>query len=82
MFSNKVRVLRVLRGKIVIGWVVDPVIWIVKGDFPQRGIPVIGVLFAEGSYKGPRRGFFTRCGKPTDFRESKFELGMVEREPF
>ncbi len=82
MFSNKVRVLRVLRGKIVIGWVVDPMIWIIKGDFPRRGIPVIGVLFAEGCYKGPRRGFFTRCGKVTDFRECEFELGVIKGESF
>ncbi len=82
MFSNKVRVLRVLRGKIIIGWVVDPVIWIIKSDFPRRGIPVIGVLFAEGCDKGPRRGFGIRSGKTTDFRESKFKLGVVEGESF
>ncbi len=82
MFSNKVRVLRVLRGKIVIGWVVDLVIWIVKSDFPRRGIPVIGVLLAESCYKGPRRGFFTRSGKAMDFRECKFKFGVVEGESF
>jgi len=50
LFSNKVQVLRVLRGKIVIGWIVDSMVWIVKSDFPRRGIPVIGVFFAEGCY--------------------------------
>jgi len=74
--------LRVLRGKIVISWVVDLVIWIVKSDFPRRGIPVIGVFFAEGGYKGPRRGFFTRSGKTTDFREHKFKLDVIEGESF
>ena len=82
MFSNKVRVLRVLRGKIVVGWVVDPMIWIIKSDFPRRGIPVISVFFAEGCYKGPRRGFFTRSGKAMNFREGKFELGVIEGELF
>jgi len=74
--------LRVLRGKIIIGWVVDPVIWIIKSDFPRRGIPVIGVLFAEGCDKGPRRGFFTRSGNATDFRKRKFKLGVIEGESF
>ncbi len=43
---------------------------------------MISVLFAEGCDKGPRRGFFTWGGKTTDFRESKFKLGVIEREPF
>ncbi len=63
-------------------WVIDPMIRVVKGDFPQRGIPVIGVFLAKGCYKGPRRGFFTRGGKATDFRESKFKLGVIKGEPF
>jgi len=74
--------LRVLRRKIVIGWVVGSMIWIVKSDFPQRGTPMIGVLLAEGCDKGPRRGFFTRSGNATDFRESEFKLGVVEGESF
>jgi len=82
LFSNKVRVLRVLRGKIVIGWVGDPVIWIIKSDFPRRGIPVVGVFFAEGCDKGPRRGFGIRSGQTTDFRECEFELGVIEEESF
>ena len=82
MFSNKVRVLRVLRRKIVVGWVVDPVIWIIKGDFPRRGIPVVSVFFAEGCYQGPRRDFFTRSGQATNFREHEFKLGVVEGESF
>jgi len=57
-------------------------VWIVKGDFPRRGIPMVGVFFAEGCYKGPRRGFFTRSGKATDFRESEFELGVIKGELF
>ncbi len=63
-------------------WVIDPMIWVVKGDFPRRGTPMVGVFFAEGCYKGPGRGFFTRSGKATNFRESKFKLGMVEGESF
>ena len=82
MFLNKVQVLGVLRREIVVGWVVDPVIWIIKSDFPRRGIPVVGVFFAEGCYKGPRRGFFTRSGKAMDFREGKFKLDMIEGESF
>jgi len=74
--------LRVLRGKIIIGWVVDPMIWIVKSDFPRRGIPVISVFSAEGCDKGPRRVFGIRSGKTTDFRERKFKLGVVEGESF
>ncbi len=54
MFLNKVQVLRVLRRKVVVGWVVDLMIWIIEGDFPQRGIPVVGVFLAEGCYQGPR----------------------------
>jgi len=57
-------------------------IWIVKGDFPRRGIPMVGIFLAEGCYKGPRQGFFARSGKATNFRESKFKLGVIEEEPF
>ena len=74
--------MRVLRGKIVVGWVVDPMIWIVKSDFPRRGIPVISILFAEGCDKGPRRGVCIRSGQATDFREGEFELGVVKGESF
>jgi len=58
------------------------VIRIIKSDFPQRGIPVIGVLLAEGCYKGPRRGFGIRSGKTTDFGERKFKFGVIEGESF
>jgi len=42
--------LGVLRREIVVGWVVDPVIWVIKGDFPRRGTPKVGIFFAEGCY--------------------------------
>ena len=74
--------MRVLRGKVVIGWVVDSMVWIVKSDFPRRGIPMVGVFLAEGCYKGPRRGFFTRSGKAMNFREGEFKLGVIEGESF
>ncbi len=74
--------MRILRREIVIGWVVDPMIWIIKSDFPQRGTPMVGVFLAEGCYKGPRQGFFTRSGKAMNFRESEFKLGVIEGEPF
>ncbi len=61
-------------------WVVDLMIWVIKGDFP-RGIPVVGVFLAEGYYQGPRRGFFTRSGEATNFRESEFKFDVIEGEP-
>ena len=72
--------MRVLRRKVVVTWVVDPMIWVIEGDFPQRGIPVVGVFLAEGHYQGPRQGFFTRSGKVTDFREGEFKLDMIKGE--
>src|SRR5882762_7193420 len=57
-------------------------IWIVKSDFPRRGIPVISVFSAEGCDKGPRRGFGIRSRKTTDFRERKFKLDVIEGESF
>ncbi len=43
---------------------------------------MVGVFFAKGCDKGPRRGFFTRSGKAMDFRESEFKLGVIEGESF
>ncbi len=63
-------------------WVVDSMIWVIKGDFPPGSSPMVGIFLAEGHYQGPHRGFFTRRGKATDFREGEFKLDMIEGELF
>ncbi len=40
--------MRVLRRKVVVTWVVDPMIWVIKGDFPRGSVPMVGVFLAEG----------------------------------
>jgi len=65
-----------------VSWVVDPMIRVIEGDFPQGSSPMVGIFLTEGYYQGPQRDFFTRSGEVTNFRESEFELGMIEGELF